>query len=257
MNDRELSSNALLNRYAASLPDKLSALSLAWEQWLARPSDTQAKAEFHALIHRLAGSAGAYGLSDIAQHAQGVDEFLLRWDAEIEALREPLAQLNITVAPGTELLLRALRRACRDARAGDVSAELPTPVPDRTLYVLYVEDDPEQAASWREALAREGLRVRTVSDRHALQSELVLELPDVLLIDFWLEPHTGVELSRLLRDVPEFAGIPKVCLTVDGGPVPRQTAMDAGFAAVLRKSIAPADLAEVLRQIVATAQHRR
>jgi CheY-like chemotaxis protein len=34
--------------------------------------------------------------------------------------------------------------------------------------------------------------------------------------------------------------------------LPRQVAMDAGFTAVLRKTVTPADLARVLRQSVAT-----
>ena len=106
------------------------------------------------------------------------------------------------------------------------------------------------------ALAPHGVRLRHAATREALEAEVAVDQPDLMLFDYWLEPYTGPQLVRMLRDLPEVAAIPKVCLTGDTGPVPRQAAMDAGFAAVLRKTVDPDDLVEVMRQLVASARRR-
>ena len=244
----------LAARYRASLADKLTELSLAWERWLARPGAAEAKEQYEALVHKLAGSAPLHGYEDLGRQAGKVDELFAAWHAETPVLRDELPTLCRLVSVPTENLLRALVRAARGAVAEAVDAR--TSAAPTSLHVVLVEDDAEQADYWRDALAVSGLRVRSVVDWPALQAELVLQQPDALVIDYWLHQETAPELARQLADVPEFARIPKVCLTVDGGPVPRQIAMTAGFAAVVRKSVAPADLADLLRQIVAQSRAR-
>lgn len=256
--DSSPATDALVARFRTTLPDKLRELALAWERWLAAPDSIPAKDALQLLVHRLAGSAPAYGFSDLGRHAFRVDERLGEWDAEIAPLRIPLDALCHELGGSVEMLLRALGRAARDgggesrvARAARTGDERGAP-----LYVVLVEDDPQQAELWREALSAQGLRVRAVLDPQAMLAEMVLERPDILVIDFWLAGITGTEVSRSLLDTPEFASVPRICLTVDNGPLPRQVAMDAGFAAVLRKTVSPVDLADVLRQVVA-ASHRR
>lgn len=242
-------------RYRAGLAEKLSELALAWERWLAAPDDLAAKQSFQVLVHRLAGSAPAYGFTDVGRCAQRLDERLVGWDGDVRALRPPLNVLCHELAAPAEALMRTLGRAAREpvpvANAGGAG-----PAAGRPLYVLLVDDETEQAAIWREALSAHGLRVRAVATRAALEAELVVECPDVLLIDYWLESETAVDLVRWLRNMPEFVDVPRVCLTADEGPLPRQTAMDAGFSAVLRKTVDPQDLADVLRQLVMTARRR-
>lgn len=253
--DSSPATDALVARFRATLPDKLRELALAWERWLAAPEAASAKEALQLLVHRLAGSAPAYGFSDLGRHAFRVDERLGEWDAEIAPLRIPLDQLCRELGGSVEMLLRALGRASRDG-GGEARAPRARDERGAPLYVVLVEDDPQQAEQWREALSAHGLRVRAVLDPQAMIAEMVLERPDILVIDYWLAGITGTEVSRSLLDTPEFASVPRVCLTVDAGPLPRQVAMDAGFAAVLRKTVSPADLADVLRQVVA-ASHRR
>jgi CheY-like chemotaxis protein len=247
--------DALAARFRASLPDKLRELALAWERWLAAPESLPAKEAMQLLVHRLAGSAPAYGFSDLGRHAFRVDQRLGEWDAEVAPLRIALEALCREIGGHVEMLLRALGRASRDG-GGEARSMRSGDERGAPLYVVLVEDDPQQAEQWREALSAHGLRVRAVLDPQAMIAEMVLECPDILVIDYWLAGITGTEVSRSLLDTPEFASVPRVCLTVDAGPLPRQVAMDAGFAAVLRKTVRPADLADVLRQVVA-ARHRR
>ena len=71
------------------------------------------------------------------------------------------------------------------------------------MNVLMVEDDADQVALWREALAPHGVRLRHAATREALEAEVAVDAPDVMLFDYWLEPYTGPQLVRMLRDLPE------------------------------------------------------
>lgn len=251
--------DALTQRYRASLPEKQSELALAWEQWLAQPTEHAAKLRFQTLVHKLAGSAGLYGFEDLGRQARSVDAALAAWEEETPPLRKPLDEFCREVAGGAEMLLRVLGRAARAPHVPPgvaATAHDPFAEGEPMMNVLMVEDDADQVALWREALAPHGVRLRHAATRESLEAEVAVDAPDVMLFDYWLEPYTGPQLVRMLRDLPEIAAIPKVCLTGDTGPVPRQAAMDAGFAAVLRKTVDPDDLVEVMRQLVAAARRR-
>lgn len=236
---------ALRQRYRMSLGDKQSELALSWERWLGTPDSPKAKSDFHERVHKLAGSAQAYGYVDLGREAVRVDELLSRWDSEVTSLRAPLKELLGDIAARVEALLHVLSRASREAVPA-MERGAGKPVTASSIFVLLVEDDPQQALYWREALTAEGLRVRSVDNTDAMDAQLVIEPPDVLLVDFWLPGQTGADLARHLRSTGDFARIPRVCLTADQGQLPRQVAMDSGFAAVLRKTVSPADLAQVL-----------
>jgi CheY-like chemotaxis protein len=255
MNEHRNGADEQAARYRATLSEKLSELALAWEEWLAAPAEESGKKHFHALVHRLAGAASAYGFDDVGREAQHVDSLITAWDADVPSLRTPMAEFCRELATAAETLLRVLGRAARDAARG-AAGNGAGQRDDRVIYVLFLEDDRDQAQGWRDALSREGLRVRIVESPQALEAELVMERPDVMLIDFWHDGANAAEVARGLRDKPEFAHIPKVCLVEDVGSLPRQTAMDAGFAAVLRNSVAAGDLAQVLRQAVANVRTR-
>jgi CheY-like chemotaxis protein/HPt (histidine-containing phosphotransfer) domain-containing protein len=250
---------ALTQRYRASLPEKQSELALAWEQWLAAPADHAAKLRFQSLVHKLAGSAGLYGFEDLGRQARTLDGLLSSWEQETPPLRLPLDEFCREAAGAAEMLLRVLGRASRAPHAAPEAhpaSRDPFADGEPMMNVLMVEDDADQVALWREALAPHGVRLRHAATRESLEAEVAVDAPDVMLFDYWLEPYTGPQLVRMLRDLPEIAAIPKVCLTGDTGPVPRQAAMDAGFAAVLRKTVDPDDLVEVMRQLVAAAKRR-
>src|SRR5262245_51624879 len=102
------SRSELLQRYRASLGDKVGELALAWEAWIAAPDQREAMDKVHVLVHRLAGSAPAYGFDDLGREAQRMDGFVQSWVSEVEQLRMPLPALCQRVAAPMEALLRTL-----------------------------------------------------------------------------------------------------------------------------------------------------
>src|SRR5436190_7031962 len=255
MSGSDTSRGELGARYAESLPDKLNELALAWEAWLASPEQDAAREQVHFRVHKLAGSAPAYGYNDLGREAQRLDSLMQNWVGEVPQLRTSMPELCRQVSLPMESLLRTLGRAAREAQAHSGGESGGTR--ERMLFVLFLEDDREQALFWPEALTGQGVRVRVADSLPAFEAELVLETPDVLLVDFWLDGHTAGDVARELNGMPEFCDLPKVCLTADDGMLPRQVAMDACFSAVLRKSVSPDDLARVLRQAVLSGSKPR
>ena len=240
-------------RFRALLRDRIAEIEGTWRDWRAAPDRVDTMHQLRAVVHRLAGSATANHIAEIGRPAQRLDALLSGWQDEEVELRTTPTELADAVEPVVGALLQAMAHAAMVGMPEPVE-HAPTPgdfgVPVR---VLFLEDDDEQRTTWARALEREGLRVRVATDENELEALLALERPDVLLIDYWLGHRTAAEVAQGLRASREYADIPRVCLTIDSGVTPRQSAMEAGYAAVLRKSIDPADLARVLRQAVANA----
>jgi HPt (histidine-containing phosphotransfer) domain-containing protein len=66
----------LLRRYLDSIPEKRTELETAWESLRAGAWSTDSLAGLKTPVHRLAGSAGSYGLEDVGQAARTLDASL-------------------------------------------------------------------------------------------------------------------------------------------------------------------------------------
>lgn len=110
MESLEARLQALRRQYAQSLPQKADELTRAWAQFRAAPGDRAAATGLHACVHRLSGSAPAYGFDAIGAAAQPADALLSGWinaptdDAAAAALFQALT-------PHIQTLLAALRAA--------------------------------------------------------------------------------------------------------------------------------------------------
>src|SRR6185436_2412044 len=96
-------------RYARSLSQKATELATAWIEFSADPDDAQARRTLHQCVHRLSGSAPAFGLEELGDAAQLVDGQFSDWMAvpEFERLTPPLLQRAI--ATDMTNLLAAMR----------------------------------------------------------------------------------------------------------------------------------------------------
>ncbi len=72
--DLEKAFAALREEYARALPAKLDELGAALRE--AQSGDAEARARATALAHRLAGTAGSYGLTDVSAQAASVEQAL-------------------------------------------------------------------------------------------------------------------------------------------------------------------------------------
>jgi HPt (histidine-containing phosphotransfer) domain-containing protein len=99
----------LRQRYAQSLPQKGRDLERHWQAFGAAPDDRRLLAELHQQVHRLSGSAPAYGFDDIGALAQPVDAALAEWLGPNLSGRTA-AELAGAIEPGVKALVAALGR---------------------------------------------------------------------------------------------------------------------------------------------------
>ena len=67
---------ALHARYRASFPEKRAELLAALSAWRLQPASAETLAALYLLVHKLAGSAGAYGFDALTELARGADHLL-------------------------------------------------------------------------------------------------------------------------------------------------------------------------------------
>lgn len=67
----------LLQRYRASLPHKHKELASHWQRLASDPDDALALTALQQMLHRLAGSAGAYGYAAIGDLARDADALII------------------------------------------------------------------------------------------------------------------------------------------------------------------------------------
>jgi PAS domain S-box-containing protein len=113
--------------------------------------------------------------------------------------------------------------------------------------VLYLEDNPANAALMRSIVARRAAAELSVVTRgtEALASALASP-PDLLILDLHLPDMSGEEVLRRLRSDARTASMPVVVLTADAAPHVRKRLARLGADAFLTK---PVDVAQVLAWI--------
>ncbi|HRQ64426.1 MAG TPA: response regulator [Xanthomonadaceae bacterium] len=219
---------ALTADYRSKLPRRRLALLALWQRL---PEDSDARGiapELRLQVHRLAGSAGAYGFDRLSQAARVVDQSLKVWLASTPDQRTPIDHLVDSTRRAFDDLMQAF---------DDEGTELlPVAVELHGGFdLIQVEDDIEQAHSLGAALMRLGMRVRHAPDDVSFWDVLAEGRPDAILIDYWIGAETGADLARALRATPGYERLPLLCLTSDTSNDVRVDALAAGCDEVFSK----------------------
>ena len=106
--------------YAQSLASKYSTLESAWHEFAAAPG-APALRDLHVLVHRLVGSAPAYGYAQIGDLARVADTQIAEWDELRNSSRESLDTLARSLARTMRTLLDALSHAASEAGSPSAS----------------------------------------------------------------------------------------------------------------------------------------
>lgn len=242
MTDSSRRFDDLRARYAASLQRKRDALAGAWNAFSPDPGDDGRRREVQTHVHRLAGSAPAYGYERLGEAARAADAALHEWDALAAPLRDAPQVLLARLALPMQRLLDELDLAIRESPAASS---------DSPLRVLLVEDDPGQAVLIGAQLEARGVAVRFERNADALWQALALWPCHAVVLDFWLRGETAVEIAQMLRREPHFAHVALVCFSIERDGQVVRAALDAGCDAALGKAEGPDRLLAVLRECVA------
>lgn len=131
------------------------------------------------------------------------------------------------------------------ARGMDGQAS-PKPGPER-LRVMIVDDDAEMRAVLRDALEREGFRVREHSAGDQLVPLVAEWKPDAVVLDKEMVGSSGLDLLRDIRR--RHPGTPVVLVTAFGGAAVEAEALRLGAAYYMDKPFRVSRLLEVLRSV--------
>lgn len=240
MSEPNDSLEALLAEYRERLPQRRRALLALWQRLPEDDEHGGVCAELRLQVHRLAGSAGAFGFDRISTAARRVDHLLKGWLFTPAAVRPPLTHLIAELSAPFAELLSAFGESSSLPLGEDASST-------RSLrQVIHVEDDREQAQVLGFHLRRLGIESTVVADGEGLFDRLARKRPDAVLLDYWLGAETGADLARAVRSTAGCERLPLLCLTSDIGDRVRLDALAAGCDEVMSKVQSASQLAAAI-----------
>jgi len=119
--------------------------------------------------------------------------------------------------------------------------------------ILIVDDDPLMCNLLTLTLHREGFETDAVYSGQDALDYLSGRNVDLILLDIMMADLNGIEVLRTLQTDPATATIPVIVLTARADAITQQTGLDAGAVEYLTKPIAPDDLVERVRGVLAAS----
>jgi diguanylate cyclase (GGDEF)-like protein len=156
----------------------------------------------------------------------------------VSARRDFDARLRSVVAGGQAYFTKPTR-AIELVEILDTLTSRSEPEPFR---ILVVDDEPEIAEYHSLILEEAGMETRLLHEPSGILDALAEFRPDLVLMDMYMPQCTGRDLSRVIRQIPDFISLPIVFLSSETNKVTQVSAMRVGAEAFLTKPIQPEDL---------------
>lgn len=122
------------------------------------------------------------------------------------------------------------------------------------FHIVVVEDSPTQAAYYSAILQKAGMLATVVSDPYSVLQALDENAADLILMDMYMPGCNGMELARVIRQVPRHASIPIVYLSAEMELSRQLDALSLGADDFLTKPINPMHL---IRSVTIRAERAR
>ncbi len=178
--------------------------------------------------------------------------------AGIEARRKqfPTSYFYCLSVPSSLESIVRLQRAGADAcvpvgnKVSDVLSRILDLVETReheVHRVLVVEDSATAVAHIRRSLTEHGIDSRAIGDPRILLQAAADYRPDAILMDMYMPFCSGVEVTRALRQIPEYRALPVIYLSSETDIAQQVEALRLGGDQFLTKPINPIILASVVR----------
>ena len=116
------------------------------------------------------------------------------------------------------------------------------------VSVVIVEDNADNREMLKELLKMDGFEVTTAEDGQLGLQTIILQQPDIALIDLGLPIIDGYEIARRVRSEPSKKPIRLIALTGYGRSIDRAAVFAAGFDEHLVKPVDPDELTRLLRK---------
>lgn len=248
--DLEAALEPLRKEYARALPARVGELGAAVT---ALRLNEEGLPLARTLAHRIRGTAGTYGFSEVSESAGRIEDDLV----DIEQGRLPIAALWSSLNDA----LDACARLAGIAESGPpkmwmsratiaLSPSSRSSIAGETLLVV---DDDEQLLTFLKALGQSH-SIGVVTARNATDAlrTAAYALPDAILLDVNLGADgQSFKLPFQLRSLPGLAGLPVGFMSTDRQAPNRAAAAYAGASVFLSKPIDPVAFGVAARQLLA------
>lgn len=145
----------------------------------------------------------------------------------------------------------ALERAAQSGAKIGASLALRRRLAVQRKRVLVVDDALSVRRSMEQLLQDAGYEVFTAADGFLALEVLRNQPPAIVLTDLEMPNLNGLELTKRLRELPQFMGLPVVMITSRASDKHRDLAMDAGVDLYLTKPYTDAALIEHVKRLTA------
>ena len=173
------------------------------------------------------------GIGKLARRIRGVVGGALRADGKPLFLID-VAELERSASSSVQMVSSsALRRRLQIERT----------------RVLVVDDALSVRRSMQQLLGDAGYDVATAADGFEAIEQIRLKMPSVMLTDLEMPNLNGLELTRRVREIQQWAGMPIVMITSRAGDKHRNIADEAGVDVYLTKPYLDADLLAHVRNL--------
>lgn len=149
-----------------------------------------------------------------------------------------------------EARLSAVRAGCaayfiKPAKPLELAATLDELMSDKEeepFRILIVDDEPEIAEYHSLILEEAGMLVYQTHKPENILEALKNFNPDLVLADMYMPVCDGVEMATIIRQVPEYVGLPIVFLSSETNRKKQFTAMQVGVEGFITKPVIPEEL---------------
>jgi len=122
--------------------------------------------------------------------------------------------------------------------------------------ILIVEDNPQNMRLVEMALSAESYFLLEATNGEEALEIAKKERPDLIIMDVQLPKMSGLEVTRRLREIPEFTQTPIVAITAYAMKGDEEKALDAGCNAYLSKPIRARDLPNLVAKMLLQGQEK-
>jgi len=244
---------ALHRAYVQQLPHKVQQIEELWRTVCKDAQDKATLQLIYHLVHKLSGSGPTFGFTTISERAECLEEVIKRVmrqgvvPSQEEKRRgdQAVASLKLIAAAATA---GGQGFSPLEAQTEDWTVPKSKDAPDRnSQYLILVADDEAFLRKKLVLILREaGFRVEEAENGLAALTQVQIQRPHVILMDYLMPVMDGVEAIRRLRLDPQLKNIPVLLLTTHQKINDVQRVFDCDVNGYLAK---PFDPMEVIQQV--------
>jgi CheY-like chemotaxis protein len=120
--------------------------------------------------------------------------------------------------------------------------------------ILIVEDNPQNMRLIEMALSAERYTLLEATNGEEALEIAKKECPDLIIMDVQLPKMSGLEVTKKLREIPEFNRTPIIAVTAYAMKGDEEKALDAGCNTYLSKPIRARDLPNLIAKMLLQQQ---